>query len=439
MDVPVSRSSRFKGRAGVRYPSWLGGLYRLPGIWLFLAFPIVLWGCGSSAGPDPVPSDIQLHTDFEGGSLGGWTQLSANLLSLQVRLDTNADFARWYSFRVMGGVGKTLTFHITNAGSVSAADAWAFNQPVVSYDSGGTWSRIENTSYVGGVFSFTHHFLSEGAWIALQPVYNFSRWETLAGGLGNHPMVDSLVVITQSIEGRPIHLVKITDPSVPDSQKEAVWATARQHPAEVAGSFMAEGLLLWLLGNDPEAAELRRRAVFYMVPFLNPDGVALGNYRVNSVGANLNREWTNRNPATAPSVAATAQAMEDFVASGRSIRFFVDFHAYSSLRKNFFFYAGRQRAPEDQVQEIEALMDRFQALNGDFTRDGSSASSDDARLARGWVFESFGAQAVTFEASYQDVTYGPFADQYMTADRYLALGEGLGRSLAEVLFGVSPQ
>ena len=77
-------------------------------------------------------------------------------------------------------------------------------------------------------------------------------------------------------------------------------------------------------------------------------------------------------------------------------------------------------------------------LGGDFTRVGSVPSSDDTRLARGWAFENFGVQAVTFEASYQDVTYGPKAYQYMTPERWMAFGEGLGRSLAEVLFGVGP-
>ena len=83
-------------------------------------------------------------------------------------------------------------------------------------------------------------------------------------------------------------------------------------------------------------------------------------------------------------------------------------------------------------------MDRFQEINGDFTRAGSSPSSDDTRLARGWAFETFGVQAVTFESAYQDVTYGPHAGQYMTVERFLALGEGLGRAVAEVLFGIPP-
>ena len=81
-------------------------------------------------------------------------------------------------------------------------------------------------------------------------------------------------------------------------------------------------------------------------------------------------------------------------------------------------------------------MERFQEINGDFTKAGSGWSSDGPNLARGWAFESFGAQAVTFECSYQDVTYGPNQGQYMTVDRYLALGEGLARSLAEEFFEV---
>ncbi len=397
---------------------------------------VALAGCDSSTGP--TPPEVEIDTDFEGASLESWTPHSANEFTVRIRKDTNSEFARWYSFRVQGGQGEKLTFHITNAGDVSAADAWSFNRPVVSSDGGVTWDRIPTTSYDGEVFTFHHTPTSENEWIALNPVYNFSRWLNLVEEIRPHPMVDSLVVLTQTLEGRPVHLVKITDPAVHDSLKGAVWATARQHPAEVAGSWMAEGLLLWLLSDRPQAAEVRRRAVFYMVPFLNPDGVALGNYRVNSAGANLNREWSNQDPATAPSVAATAQAIERFVASGRTFDFFVDFHAYSSLRKNFFFYAGRNRAPEEQVQEIEALMDLFQVINGDFTRSRSSTSNADTRLAMGWVVENFEVQAVTFEASYQDVTYGPFANQYMTVDRYLALGEGLGRSLAELLFGVNP-
>ena len=42
-----------------------------------------------------------------------------------------------------------------------------------------------------------------------------------------------------------------------------------------------------------------------------------------------------------------------FFSSSSPIAFFADLHSYTILRRNFFFYAGPDRVPPDQVQEIE--------------------------------------------------------------------------------------
>jgi murein tripeptide amidase MpaA len=396
----------------------------------------LLAACDSSTGPQDDADQVRLSADFEGASLGGWTQSSPETFHITIRKDTNSDFSRWYSFRIGGGRGRSLLFIVTNAGTTSVPSAWPFNRPVVSSDGGESWGRIAQTSYDAGVFSFRHTPASDEEWVALAPVYNFSRWEGIVSEIESHPMVDSLTVLIRTLGGRPIHLVKITDPAVPDGEKLGIWAIARQHPAETGGSWMAEGMLYWLLGDSPEAAEMRRMTTVYMVPFMNPDGVALGNYRVNSVGANLNREWVNQDYSTAPSVAAVAARIESFVESGRPFEFFVDFHGHSSSRKNFFYYSGLDRTSEEEYQKTHRLMSRLEALDGDFTREGSERSADSPRLARGWVFESFGVQAVTFECSYQDVTYGPHAGEYMTTERYMALGAALGQSLAEEFLGI---
>ena len=104
------------------------------------AFLFVACGaCDSSTEPSKKGGlpPIQLVTDFEGASLAGWTHATPYVFDFEIRNDTNSDFARWYSFRVLGGRNKQLTFHITNAAQVSAPTAWAFNQPCCQLRWGG--------------------------------------------------------------------------------------------------------------------------------------------------------------------------------------------------------------------------------------------------------------------------------------------------------------
>ena len=58
-----------------------------------------------------------------------------------------------------------------------------------------------------------------------------------------------------------------------------MFVTARVHPGETPASFVAQGLVDWLLGSSKQAVQLRRRVTIVVVPMLNPDGVFLGNYR----------------------------------------------------------------------------------------------------------------------------------------------------------------
>ncbi len=63
------------------------------------------------------------------------------------------------------------------------------------------------------------------------------------------------------------------------SQRDAIIITGRIHPGESNASFIVEGILGFLVSNEPEAVKLRDKYVFKIIPMLNPDGVILGNYR----------------------------------------------------------------------------------------------------------------------------------------------------------------
>ena len=56
---------------------------------------------------------------------------------------------------------------------------------------------------------------------------------------------------------------------------------------------MIQGVIEFILSNDPVAVELRNRFIFKILPILNPDGVIHGNYRSSLMGVDLNRRWKN--------------------------------------------------------------------------------------------------------------------------------------------------
>lgn len=74
--------------------------------------------------------------------------------------------------------------------------------------------------------------------------------------------------------------------------KKVIFITARVHPGESQSSFIAEALINYLISDDPEALEIRKKFVVKIIPMLNSDGVKLGNYRNGLLGVDLNRRWS---------------------------------------------------------------------------------------------------------------------------------------------------
>lgn len=113
-----------------------------------------------------------------------------------------------------------------------------------------------------------------------------------------------------------------------------VFASARVHPGEVPAQFVFLGYLRFLLSNDPRAVELRSRFVFKMIPMLNPDGVARGHYRTNSLGLNLNRFYDAPVREEHEGVWAAKRILTHWADQGRLL-LYIDFHAHASKRGCF--------------------------------------------------------------------------------------------------------
>jgi hypothetical protein len=168
-------------------------------------------------------------------------------------------------------------------------------------------------------------------------------------------------VLCRSLDERKLHLLIITSQTEkigkqsqqPDSRgrsgastpyssfqsgKKVVLISGRVHPGEVTASHAVHGIISFLLSHDPRAAQLREHFIFFVVPMLNPDGVARGFSRLDQNGFNLNRCYNDPVPATQPTVHSLKNVFEHLQANFRD-RFFMylDFHSHASQQSGFAF------------------------------------------------------------------------------------------------------
>jgi hypothetical protein len=95
----------------------------------------------------------------------------------------------------------------------------------------------------------------------------------------------------KSVHGREIPLATITDPEVLPAQKRRAFLIGGTHGAETASIYGVEGMLDFLVSDDPLAAEMRRAVIWKIVPILNVDAAAEGLDRRNAGGVNVYMDW----------------------------------------------------------------------------------------------------------------------------------------------------
>ena len=128
------------------------------------------------------------------------------------------------------------------------------------------------------------------------------------------------------------------------------------HPGESNSSFIMQGFLDFITGQSPEAANLRKRYVFKIVPMINPDGVIAGNYRSSLSGNDLNRQFANPNPKLHPEVVALRKLVGNI--NSKQLEYdpltaYIDIHGHSR-KKSIFIYG-----PEYPLQSDKYFRSRI--------------------------------------------------------------------------------
>ena len=149
------------------------------------------------------------------------------------------------------------------------------------------------------------------------------------------------------------------------------------------------------------------RAVFYVVPNMNPDGSARGNHRTNALEIDLNRAWTNTTRDKSPEVWLVRERMLQ-----THIDFLLDLHGDED--RPFVWPVHTPGIPslsERQVRLRKAFDAALVRATPDYSPDEPknraepAPGTDPLAMAISWAAEKFGCLALIIEFPFLDNIY----------------------------------
>ena len=385
---------------------------------------------------DSIAQSVRFSKDFPSGALGRvefmdaqkmlvargdtvW-HLSYNIYSPMDPLnpvDTTLDpSGRWFYFRMEGVKNKHIYLNFFQTDPV---------RPMFSYD-GKHFERLEagsadrrkvskrfsrDTVYLAYFTPYTYDFLQE----------RIRSWQ--AGG-----NVIDLDTIGYSVRNKPLQLLTITDPSVPEAQKLRIYIHGRIHTSETPASWHLDGLIEALQANTPQAAAYRRQMVFYILPFTNPDGVEEGLSRSNVLGINLEINYDRPDSLTMPEVRAIKAKLSELMAE-RPLDMVLNMHSQVAPMLTYWVHTAKgSSALYFRQQLLLANLSMFQVPA--FAKSNLSFSEGGSRYLEGWIWNQVQERtlAITYETPYTYYALNPAADWVSTQNL-----QGIGGQLMDAI------
>lgn len=361
-----------------------------------------------------VAGGVRFSSDFDSGCLGTvtlldsvWVQTtpSDSVLHLSFHYLSRPDpfnpanpelepSARWFSFRMEGVQGKQIYLDFAQTDPKRA---------VYSYD-GATYTRFESSQ--AQMSKVSARFTRDTVYVAYCFPYNWAYLQQRIKTWSASPCV-RVDTLGTSYEGLPIQMLTVTrgaqqaeangaEASRAEAGKTHIWIHARIHPSESPGSWQLDGLMDALLAANPVAEAYRNQSVFYVVPFINPDGVYGGYSRSNALGINQEINWNHPDSLTSVEVAAVRAKMAEL-----SFDLVLNIHSQSSDGVSYYIHTAESTTPDYFDREMR-FMYLTCADNPYVFPEGTVYSAPAPRYVEGWLWNRAPGKAIalTLETPY---------------------------------------
>ncbi|PSV45152.1 M14 family metallopeptidase [Photobacterium indicum] len=363
---------------------------------------------------------MKIFSNFDGGNINVVKADSPEDIQLTIPNDNQSEYYQWFHFRLETQAQEEHTVKLLNLAKSAYPEGWQGYDVVASYDRD-EWFRIP-AEFDGDTLTF-RFFPEQGSmYFAYFAPYTYDRHQDLL----HQAQVNfncQLETLGNTLDNNDMSLLTIGEPA---DDKKKVWVIARQHPGETMAEWFIEGLLQRLLDEtDTVGRALLDKAVFYVVPNMNPDGGIRGHLRTNAAGVNLNREWQTPSMEKSPEVFLVRERMLE-----TGIDMFLDIHGDEAIPYNFV--AGSEGIPsyDERHANLEnkfkqALLTITPEFQDEHGYDKDKPGKANLTVCSNWVAEQFKCLSYTVEMPFKDHNAQPDALYGWSPERSLAFGHDM--------------
>jgi predicted deacylase len=342
--------------------------------------------------------DVQFSNDFEGARLNGITQNNDTLFTAIIAAENYPiNPSPWYAFKVTAAQPRTFWVHLTYQ------NAKHRYFPKISRD-GKTWQAVDSADCIlvkdtaKKARSFQENALSESAfvrihadnrplWIAAQELITEKEIEAWLGEMTQKPFVTK-EIIGKSVQNRPLHCLRVGEDK---TNSKVMIVIGRLHPPEVTGNFALQSFVENLCTDTETARQFRKAYTVYVVPTMNPDGVANGHWRHNAGGIDLNRDWADFNQKE-------TQVIRDFLSqkidgTNRKLYFGIDFHS----TWDDIFYTNTTDKPTNMPDFIQKWFKTLEEKIPHYKVNARPSKITPGVISKAFFNREFNAEALVYE------------------------------------------
>ncbi|UJF17406.1 M14-type cytosolic carboxypeptidase [Vibrio sp. SS-MA-C1-2] len=360
---------------------------------------------------------MKIFSNFESGNINVVSAERADDIQLTIPNDNQSEFYQWFHFRLESEPQKSHTIKLLNLAKSAYPEGWQGYDVVASYDRE-EWFRIP-ADFDGDTLTFDIIPEFGSIYFAYFAPYSYDRHQDLLH-LAQSSHLCRLDTLGHTLDNNDMSLLTI---GTPDEGKKKVWLIARQHPGETMAEWFMEGVVQRLLDEtDTVARALLSKAVFYVVPNMNPDGGIRGHLRCNAIGVNLNREWATPSVERSPEVFYVREKM---LKTGLDM--FLDIHGDEAIPYNFV--AGSEGIPSynDHIEGLEnkfkqALLTITPEFQDEHGYDKDKPGEANLTVGSNWVGEQFKTLSYTVEMPFKDHNAQPDSLYGWSPERSVAFG-----------------